>query len=68
MKLVGKLGEIHVSEGNSGDCVAVISSGILREKYGDSVQFQVDDLAKWIKRLKIESTADGRIRIGNWGE
>ena len=63
MTLVGKYGTIAV-DGN--DCTAMISNGILKEKYGDSVKFQVDDLPKWMSRLKIVATADGRIKLGNW--
>ena len=63
MKLVGKNGTIVVGEK---DCTALISNGILEKKYGKVVQFNSEDLSKWIQRLKIYSNEDGSIKLGSW--
>jgi hypothetical protein len=63
MKLIGKYGEI-LFDNNRG--VAVIASPILQAKYGDYVEFEAKDLEKWIGKLKIHSTEDGRIGFGQW--
>lgn len=60
MKLIGKHGEITFINDKG---IAVIKSPILQNKYGEQVTFGPEDLAKWIKRLKIYSTSDGRIQL-----
>jgi hypothetical protein len=63
VRLVGKYGEVIVNEN---ECTAVIVSPLLEKKYGSVVQFDVEDLPTWIKRLKIVGTADGNIRLSTW--
>lgn len=65
MMLVGKRGKIKI-KGNR--CLAYIDSKILQVKYGKTVVFPESDLADWIKRLRIESTENGDIRFGSWGQ
>jgi hypothetical protein len=61
--LIGKHGEITVK---GTECTAVITNAILEKRYGSVVVFSIDDLAKWMKILKINRTADGRIRLSSW--
>lgn len=63
MKLVGRYGEIKVT----GDvCTAFIVNKLLEKEFGEAVTFEVGDLPKWIKRLKIESNEEGTIRFSDW--
>ena len=63
MLLIGKYGQIQVKDDQ---CVAVVTNKILEKKYGSTVTFGTEDLVKWLKRLKIESTENGAIRFGQW--
>jgi hypothetical protein len=63
VKLIGKNGNILVGDKES---TAVIVKPILEKKYGSVVVFDNKDLQKWIKRLRIESTDDGRISFSSW--
>ena len=63
MKLVGRLGEIKLSDIEG---VAIIHSKMLEKEYGEVVHFPLKDLSKWLKLLRIESTEDGNIKFGKW--
>ena len=63
MRLIGRYGEIKV---NDNEGVAVIHHKLLEQKYGSVCHFPIEDLSKWIKRLKIESNEEGTIRFNDW--
>lgn len=63
MKLIGNNGSIQIT-GDVG--TAIITNPILEKRYGAIKQFNVEELDKWIQRLKIYSTEDGSIKIGSW--
>lgn len=63
MILKGKNGDIKVT----GDqCFAVITNKLLEKNYGTSAVFPIEDLSKWLKRLKIYSNEDGTIQFSEW--
>lgn len=71
--LIGKYGEIKSI--NDTTCKAVITSGTIARSYlgkasgnprkHTTVDFPVEELSTWIKRLEIYTTSDGNIKLAS---